>query len=220
MAGLFFIKDEEIECIQRESKAKNFRFCAIRTFPSNSIALETPTPNRIHLHHNNRPTSTNEHPTSLLLWETNDMNPIDISTLEIELFNATEKSQTNPQYTSVPKITIPWTYTSKNYTRSATRYSPFKFPTLLFLKKSPKFLPTEDNPSSLETHNQIAAALGILPREFSKHLDYHNHNWDRDYAGPVKDTLARISNHIRTTTTEAYALYLKWQRRDQYADYG
>jgi hypothetical protein len=213
-AGLFYMETSEMEAIQTSCNQNKIRFCKLFTFKTGTISLETLDPNRISTESKTK--GTNLKNIQLLLWETIDMNPFDPQTLELEL-KKTLNIETPETLTQ--NIRLPWTYTSKNTTRSEIRRSPFTFPSFPFLHKSPSLLPN-NNYSTLEAHNQLAATMGILPQNLRKALKYHGHEWDQDITESPKKITELISNNLLQTTTTIYQNYLRWYRMEKFGDYG
>jgi hypothetical protein len=137
VAGLFYMKTSEVEDIQNLCNLNKIRFCNLFTFYEGTIAIETINANIISTEP--RTISTNPENVQLLLWETPDMNPFDPHTLELEL---KVTLNTNSPDTLSQKVNIPWTYSSKNTTRSEVRRSPFTYPSFPFLQKFPSLLST------------------------------------------------------------------------------
>jgi hypothetical protein len=200
-AGLFYMETSEIEDIQTSCNQNKIRFCKLLTFHAGTIPLETLDPNRISTE--SKTNGTNLKNVQLLLWETLDMNTFDPQTLESELKLALNIQ--SPE-TLTQNIKLPWTYSSKNTTRSEVRRSPFTFPSFPFLQKLPSLLPN-NNYSTLEAHNQLAATMGILPQNLRKALKYHGHEWDQDITDSPKIITEQISNNLLQTTTTIYKNY-------------
>jgi hypothetical protein len=119
-AGLFYIENSEVENIQTTCNQNKIRFCTIHLPRRHYPARNTQLKQNIDL-----PQHKNTNNVKLLLWETQDMNPFDTQTLELELkvaLNINSPEALNQQ------ILIPWKYQSKNTTRSEIRRSPFTFP--------------------------------------------------------------------------------------------
>ena len=212
-AGLFYINTSQVDDIQSMCTRSKTRFCNLFTFYEGTITFEAPNANTA-------PTEpetniTNKANIQLLLWETPDMNPFDPQLLELEI--KTTLNITSPE-TLTQKTNLPWTYPSKNTTRSETRRSPFDFPSFPFLQKIPTLLP-DNKYSTLESHNQLAATMGILPTKLRKALDYHGHEWDQDHIDSPRIIIERISSTLLHTTTVIYQKYLKWYRQEHFGDY-
>ena len=213
-AGLFYMETSDVEDIQTICNQNKIRFYNLFTFYAGTISLETLNSNTISTE--SKTNGTNPKNIQLLLWETLDMNPFDPQTLELEL-----KINLNIESPEIltQTIRLPWTYTSKNTNRSEVRRSPFTFPSFPFLQKLPSLLPN-NNYSTLEAHNQLAATMGILPQNIRKALQYHGHEWDQDQTDSPKIITEQISNKLLHTTTAIYNNYLKWYRREKFGDYG
>ena len=198
-AGLFYMETSEVEDIQIICNQNKIRFYNLFTFYAGTISLETLNSNTISTE--SKTNGTNPKNIQLLLWETLDMNPFDPQTLELEL-----KINLNIESPEIltQTIRLPWTYTSKNTTRSEVRRSPFTFPSFPFLQKLPSLLPN-NNYSTLEAHNQLAATMGILPQNLRKALKYHGHEWDQDQTDSPKIITEQIRNKLLHTTTAIYS---------------
>jgi hypothetical protein len=204
-AGLFHLDEEQLATSQANAAGACVRLCRIATFPPHTVSLLTPHPLELS---SSLAKSTNNLPIHLLLAETVNIQPIDVSALRTALLSL------------VPAISVhfPWAYPSSNFTISTRRTSPLRYPTLPFLQTLTFLLKPRDNPSHIETHNGVAAALGILPINLAKQLKYHKHIMER----PSLDaqTIKDIQAILRHAAVTCYTRYEKFMKQDIFGDFG
>jgi hypothetical protein len=205
IAGLFHLTDEHLALHINHAATTHTRLCRLATFPPHTITLLTPRKRELS---SSLEKSTNELPIHLLLAETVAIQPIDVATLRTAL-HAISPTTT---------VHIPWSYPSSNFTLSTRRTCLLRHPTLFFLHPLTFLINPRDNLSHIETHNRVAAALGILPKNLPKLLKYHRHQLE--IVTLDTHTLVNIRAILRNAAVASYTRYEKFMKKDLFGDYG
>ena len=202
---MFHLPDEQLASILTTVHPTHTRLCKIATIPPHTITLFTPQTQQLS---SLLTKSTNVLPIHIPLFETINIHPINVLALREAL------------RTIMPSTTvhIPWSYPSSNYTFSTRRSSPLLHPTLFFLHPLTFLFAPSENPSRIETHDRVAAALGILPTDLPKMLKLHNHKLER--ISLDHQTTADIRAILRKAAVASYSRYERFMKKDLYGDSG